>query len=145
LEGEHETKVVSSWRISFLVLIIFFFLAACGSSSSSSPTTPEQPGQPGQPEQPGQPGGGPTVVWTTVAEILANPDNFADKEVVLVGVAIRQSGSDSDELVFTDGTGEIVMDFPSSNIPPLNLRIAVKGTLASSEIDVNAWIPAAGA
>jgi uncharacterized protein YdeI (BOF family) len=54
------------------------------------------------------------------------------------GKNIRDT-SDNDEKIFSDGTGEIEVDYPSSNVPPLNVRIRVRGTIGSSEVDAESW------
>jgi len=79
----------------------------------------------------------PDLTVRTVAEILSG--NVAG-EVTLQGV-LTEPTSDSDEWVFSDGTGSIVLDFPSSNIPALGTPIYIFGTVASSEIDVAEWQP----
>ena len=61
-------------------------------------------------------------------------------EVLLAGQTVRATG-DNDEWFFSDGTGEIIVDFPSSNIPSLRQPIYVLGTVASSEVDASDWEP----
>jgi uncharacterized protein YdeI (BOF family) len=74
---------------------------------------------------------------STVGAILAGT---APHEVRLEGRNVRTT-SDSDELVFSDGTGEIVADYPSCCVPDLNVPIRLVGTVSSSEVDVVAWVP----
>ena len=78
----------------------------------------------------------PVLNFTTVAEILAGNSPF---EVLLAG-ALTGPTSDNDEWNFSDDTGTIVLDFPSSsNIPAVGIPIIVLGTVSSSEIDVGQW------
>ena len=79
----------------------------------------------------------PPLTLTTVAQVL---NGNSPHEVILAG-ALTGPTSDSDEWTFSDGTGSIVLDFPSSNIPAVGTPIYVHGTVASSEIDVIAWQP----
>ena len=72
----------------------------------------------------------------TVAEILDGC--CLGKTVVLVGENVAAT-SDSDELEFSDGTGVIVLDYPSSDVPPLGRQVEVTGIVASDEVDVLNW------
>ena len=80
----------------------------------------------------------PTLVITKVSDILAGN---APYEVILAGQLTRQDGNDDDEWWFTDGTGEVVLDFPSGHRPAVGAPIYVWGKTSSSEIDVIAWQP----
>ena len=91
---------------------------------------------------PGSPDGGRSIDGDYSAYFgiyLAGPGGLftTPVNVMLEGQNIDTT-SDSDELVFSDGTGEIVADYPSSNVPALNVRIRIIGVVASSEIDVSA-------
>ena len=79
----------------------------------------------------------PPLTLTKVSDVLSGN---SPHEVILAG-ELTGPTSDSDEWVFSDGTGEIVLDFPSSNIPAVGTPIYVHGTVSSSEIDVIAWRP----
>jgi uncharacterized protein YdeI (BOF family) len=79
----------------------------------------------------------PPLVLTTVAQVLSGN---SPHEVILAG-ALTGPTSDSDEWIFSDDTGNIVLDFPSSNIPAVGTPVYVHGTVGSSEIDVIAWQP----
>ena len=90
------------------------------------------------------PTNGGQVGVSTVREVLeGRAKKGPDGGIILEGRNIRET-SDRDELVFSDGTGEVVIDYPSSNIPPLNVWVRVHGTDSSSEIDAISWAPIAG-
>jgi uncharacterized protein YdeI (BOF family) len=80
----------------------------------------------------------PTLTITKVSDILAGNSS---SEVIVAGQLTRRDGNDDDEWWFTDGTGEIVLDFPSNHIPAVGTPIYAWGKVASSEIDVIAWQP----
>ena len=131
-------------RTGALMILVMggVFLAGCGSSSSPTPPTAVVPTPAPTPEPTPTPEPPPeplpeTPELTTVAEVLAGT---TPHEVMLEGRNIRET-SDNDELVFTDGTGEVVVDYPSCCIPALDVLIRVVGTVASSEIDAVAWEP----
>jgi uncharacterized protein YdeI (BOF family) len=78
----------------------------------------------------------PPLIFTTVAEIL---DGNSTTQVLLSG-QLTGPTSDNDEWHFSDNTGSIVLDFPSSsNIPGVGAPIFVLGKVASSEVDVETW------
>ena len=61
---------------------------------------------------------------------------------VVVAGALTGPTSDNDEWNFSDGTGTIVLDFPDSgHIPAVGAPIYVLGSVSSSEIDVDEWMP----
>jgi uncharacterized protein YdeI (BOF family) len=72
---------------------------------------------------------------TSVADILAGKSGH---NVIVVGRTTART-SDSDEFWFSDGTGTIMMDFPSGNVAPFGVPIRVNGVVSSSEIDVQSW------
>jgi hypothetical protein len=84
------------------------------------------------------------AVATTVGEILADPDGFLRQDVQLSG---RLTGElPGGEFLFTDGTGEIPMDFNNAPpTPPLNTQIRVFGKVVNggaqfaAKIEVAAW------
>jgi len=113
-------------------------VSGCGGGSTTpTPTPTPEPAPAPTPEPTPQPTPTPPPL-VTVADILNG--NVSANEVTLEGENIRTTG-DSDELVFSDGTGEIVADYPSGNVPALNVRIRIVGRIASSEIDVSSWEP----
>ena len=76
--------------------------------------------------------------FTTVAEILNG--GFFGKMVLVRGTVTGLADDDHNELVFTDGTGRIELDFPSNNVPALGSSIIAYGSVSSGpEIDVQAW------
>jgi uncharacterized protein YdeI (BOF family) len=76
--------------------------------------------------------------FTSVAEILADWEGFFGSTVTVEGQLVRGT-SESDEFIFSDGTGEIRVDFSSGDIPPTGTRIEITATVASSELDVISW------
>ncbi len=104
-------------------------------------TPPTPPGGTAPPPQPGVPPPGPTEEVVPVSEVLRRMQGGdGPGTVVMEGQNIRDT-SDNDEKVFSDGTGEVVVDYPSSNIAPLNVRIRVLGRIVSSEVDAQSWTP----
>ena len=118
---ERASHLRLCWKVGarsyLLALVLIAGLASCN-SDTETPT-------------------GPSQATTTVGAILANPIGFGG-EVVLEGTNVRATG-DPDELFFSDGTGEIVADYPSGNVPPLNTPVRIFGRVASTEIDVSRW------
>ena len=108
-------------RLDILATLLLAALLGCAPADTNGPTTPTAPS-------------GPTK--TTVREILANPAGFG--EVELEGQNIATT-NESDHLLFSDGTGEIVADYQSDNVAPLNTPIRIFGSVASAEIDVSRW------
>jgi hypothetical protein len=132
-------------RLTIALVILCALVTGCkGSSSNPTGPTPAPPivnPPPGvTPPPPTTPPLNPPPEqppFVTVAQVLAGG---VTGTVIVEGRNIRDT-SDHDELVFSDGTGEIVVDYPSSNVPPLNVKIRVRGTVSSSEIDAESWIP----
>ena len=92
--------------------------------------TPPSPSPGPNPEIPAE--------FTSVAEILSG--GFFGQMVLVRGRVTRLADDDHNELVFTDGTGEIELDFPSNNVPALGSSIIAYGSVSSGpEIDVYAW------
>jgi len=87
------------------------------------------------------PGPNPAIPpTTTVAEIQAG--SLIGQMVLVEGTVTRVADDDHNELIFTDGTGEIELDFPSNNVPALGSAIRAYGSVSSGpEIDVQAWEP----
>lgn len=76
--------------------------------------------------------------FTTVADIQSG--GFFGRMVLVRGSVTRLADDDHNELVFTDGTGEIELDFPSNNVPALGSSIIAYGSVSSDpEIDVQTW------
>jgi hypothetical protein len=85
-----------------------------------------------------------TTQFTSVGQILNNPGGFIGQEVQLQGRATEQI--DNVRFLFTDGTGEIRIQFePAGPFPPLDVGIQVVGTAASGtggiavKIDVSSF------
>ena len=94
--------------------------------------TPPSPSPGPNPEIPAE--------FTSVGEILSG--GFFGKMVLVRGSVTRLADDDHNELVFTDGTGEIELDFPSNHVPALGSSIIAYGSVSSDpEIDVSAWSP----
>ena len=90
--------------------------------------TPPSPSPGPNPEIPAE--------FTTVGEILSGTFGM----VLVRGSVTRLADDDHDELIFTDGTGEIVLDFPSDHVPALGSSIIAYGSVSSGpEVDVYAW------
>ncbi len=78
------------------------------------------------------------LILTKVSDILSGN---ASGDLILSG-ELTGPTSDSDEWVFSDGTGEVVLDFASNDVPAVGDPIYVHGTVSSGpEIDVIAWEP----
>ena len=91
--------------------------------------TPPSPSPGPNPEIPAE--------FTTVDEILSGT---VFGMVLVRGSVTRLADDDHNELVFTDGTGEIELDFPSNNVPALGSSIIAYGSVSSDpEVDVSAW------
>ena len=92
--------------------------------------TPPPPSTGPNPEIPAQ--------FTTVAEILSG--GFFGRMVLVRGRVTRLADDDHNELIFTDGTGEIELDFPSDHVPVIGSAIIAYGSVSSDpEIDVFSW------
>lgn len=76
---------------------------------------------------------------TTVGEILANPAQFVGRQVHLSGAATVELGPQA--FLFTDNTGEIPLDFPSTSpLPPVNVIIGVDGIVTEGpRVGVISW------
>ena len=75
------------------------------------------------------------LLGPTVGDILDDSERYIGRTVRLVGLLVEQE--DSDEFLFSDGTGEIKLDFESSGpLPELYDMIRLEGKVVSSEIDV---------
>ena len=133
---------VARFSVTLMTIVLCLTIAGCRSDTTpSAPSplpipTPEQPTTPVTPT----PNPNPPLNVTTVKQLL---DQVAAGEglgqhVILEGWNIRDT-SDNDEKIFSDGTGEVQIDYPSSNIPPLFVRIRVRGTVSSSEVDADSW------
>ena len=46
---------------------------------------------------------------------------------------------DADEFIFNDQTAEIWVEFTGGNVPQLNTRIFMTGTVTSSQFEVASW------
>ncbi len=105
-------------RTLALLLLPVSLLAGCNDRDGSTPTSP-------RPDT------------TTVAQILSNLPAFVGREVTMAGELT--SRIDADEFIFNDQTAEIWVEFTEGNIPPLNTRIFVTGTITSSQFKVASW------
>jgi uncharacterized protein YdeI (BOF family) len=66
-------------------------------------------------------------------------------EVFLYGYLTGQKSDDDDEWFFTDTEGEtvIILDFPTSQVPAVNVKMLVYGGVEDAgEVDVINWLPA---
>ena len=82
----------------------------------------------------------PIPETTTVAEIRTG--SLHGQMVIVEGTVTRLADDDHNELIFTDGTGEMELDFPSNNVPALGTAIRAYGSVSDGpEIDVQAWEP----
>ena len=88
-------------------------LAACGGAG------PTMPGPPELPITPPDPGPAPSII-TNVADILSGA---ATGEVLVAGELSRVANASRDEWWFSDGTGEVVLDFASDHVPPTETLI----------------------
>ncbi len=124
-----------------------FLIVGCGDDSGPTGATPNQ-GRSAVPSGAFGIGGGAgqstTSELTSVGEILADPNRFMGQGVRLQGRAIEQI--DDVRVLFTDGTGEIRLQFePGAPVPSLNEGVLVAGTAAAGmegvavKIDVTSW------
>ena len=117
-----------SVKLSFLVAATCW-VAGCGGGSEdgAGPVGPSILADVGQAQT------------TTVGEILANPAQFVGRQVHLSGAATAELGPRA--FLFTDETGEIPLDFPTTSpLPPLNLVISVDGIVTEGpRVGVISW------
>jgi len=125
---EDPEKLIRFVKLSFLVAATYG-VAACGSDSDdgAGPVGPSILADVGEAQE------------TTVGEILANPAAFVGRQVHLSGQATGELGPRA--FLFTDTTGEIPLDFPSTSpLPPVDLVIGVDGIVtAGPRIGVMSW------
>ncbi len=127
-----RSKLIISRRT--LLLAVSLLLPMCSSGPTGLGNVPPLTTVPVTPPDPTP----PPLTLTKVSHILSGN---VSGEVILAG-DLTGPTSDSDEWVFSDGTGEIVLDFPSNDVPPVGDPIYVQGTVSSGpEIDVIAWEP----
>lgn len=87
----------------------------------------------------------PTPSQTTVAQIVAGPQSFWAKRVILTGFCTEHVYGEEDELWFTDdnGNSRLVLDFEENNVAPIGKEITVMGTVGDDdgliEVDVKSW------
>lgn len=83
----------------------------------------------------------PPIGVVTVADVIAGR---AYGDVVLQGAAVERT-SDSDEFIFSDGTGRVVIDLNTGRINPADVVLGecvfIEGRTVSSEIDVDTMVP----
>jgi uncharacterized protein YdeI (BOF family) len=83
----------------------------------------------------------PPSFIVTVADVQAGR---AYGDVVLQGAAVERT-SDSDEFIFSDGTGRIVIDLNTTRVNPADVVLGqcvfIEGRAGTTEIDVNAMVP----
>lgn len=119
------------------VLTSLLIVWSCSKSDDPKPAIPNPPGTlPEIPPSPGQ----PTVI-TPVSDIRSGKISKGT-EVYLYGYLTRQKNSDDDEWYFTDdgGATEIVLDFPTSQVPAVNKNMLVYGGVDDiGEVDVISW------
>ena len=82
----------------------------------------------------------PTVI-SSVADIKSGTISKGT-EVFLYGYLTRQKNNDEDDWYFTDdgGSTEVILDFPTSQVPQLNKKMLVYGGVEDiGEVDVISW------
>lgn len=82
----------------------------------------------------------PTVI-SSVDDVISGKINKGD-ELFLYGYLTRQKNIDDDEWYFTDddGTTELILDFPTSQVPGINKNMLVYGAVDDiGEVDVISW------
>ena len=124
---------------SILLFAIFTlsFISGCSKNEGTPTPTPKPP--PEIPVTP-PPGNLPTVI-STVAQVRSGMFNKGD-EIFLYGYLTRQKSGDDDEWYFTDdgGTTELILDFPTSQVPATNKNMLVYGGVDDiGEVDVIGW------
>ena len=127
--------------VTFITIALCLTIAGCRSDTTPSAPSPSPIPTPPEPMTPviPTPNPNPPLNVITVKQLLDQvAAGQAFGHVILEGWNIRDT-SDNDEKIFSDGTGEVQIDYPSSDIPPLNVRIRVRGTVASSEVDADSW------
>jgi uncharacterized protein YdeI (BOF family) len=76
---------------------------------------------------------------TPVSSIVSNPQAYNGQEVTLEGKTTHRV--DDDEYMFTDGSGQIELDFQKGNIPTVGKTITVTGRVEyeddDNELEVN--------
>lgn len=124
---------LNSLSILLTALLIF---GACSKSDDPKPNVPNPPNKlPEIPPSPNPPSG-----LSTVADIRAGKYNKGD-EVYLYGHLTKLKNSEGDEWFFTDdGTNEIILDFPTSQVPAVGKKMLVYGGVDDiGEVDVISW------
>jgi len=82
----------------------------------------------------------PNFHFDKISDIKANPNAYLYQPVALQGTITSQYGDDDDEFWFSDGSGEIVLDFPENgNMPSIGQNIVAVGnlTLDDNQLEVN--------
>ena len=128
-------------KLNYLSIVTTSLLIVWGCSSSNDPTPVIPKPPPKIPEIPTSPGL-PSVI-TPVSDIISGKFSKGD-EVFLYGYLTRQKSNDDDEWFFTDdgGVNEIILDFPTSQVPAVNKNILVYGGVDDiGEVDVINWAP----
>lgn len=132
-----RTKYYSA-SLLFTILIalsgLVIALSGCNKSNDVTPSIPKVPDKlPVTPPSPEQP-----TSLTPVTDIITGKKTG---EVFLYGNLTRKKNDDDNEWFFTDdGSNEIVLDFPSSQVPDINKNILVYGGVEDvGEVDVFKW------
>ena len=86
----------------------------------------------------------PNFSFDKLVDIQSNPNSYLYQIVALAGTITSKADDDDDEFWFSDGTGEIKLDFPdNANYPSIGQSIIVAGTLTTDdgqlEVNVSYW------
>ena len=117
-----------------MTMSVLLSVWGCSSSDDPAPPAPKVPDKlPVTPPSPQQ----PTSI-TPVSDIISGKKTG---EVFLYGQLTRKKNDDDNEWFFTDdGSNEIVLDFPSADVPAVNTKILVYGGVEDvGEVDVFRW------
>jgi len=86
----------------------------------------------------------PNLHYDKISDIKANTGTYLYQPVALQGTITDQYGDEDDDFWFSDGTGEIVLDFPENgNMPVIGQSIVTVGILTYDdnmlEVSVTYW------
>jgi len=128
-------KKVINQNLLKTALLSILVLWSCSSSNDPKPITlpnppPKLPVTPPSPNLP-----------TTITSVSDIKSGSKTGEVFLYGYLTAKKNDDDKEWFFTDdGTNEIILDFASGDVPSINTKILVYGTVEDvGEVDVFRW------